>query len=94
MQDRKHDADAQLTPEEAEHRRQFEQKRKKHYNEYQAVLAMRSAHETHEGSDDEDDENYVDPVAARNAMLNSQLSSTSHTPDRQPRQKQPPKSSK
>ncbi|KAM7532690.1 hypothetical protein Aperf_G00000130533 [Anoplocephala perfoliata] len=73
LDDRKHDADAKLTPEEAEHRRQFQEKRKKHYNEFQAVKALRQ--HQHE-DDDDDDEDYVDPVAARNAMLNSQIHST------------------
>ncbi|VDN96334.1 unnamed protein product [Rodentolepis nana] len=72
--DKKHDADAILTPEEAEHRRKFEERRKKHYNEYQAVLALRRHHGN---EDDEDiDEDFVDPVAARNARLNAQIRST------------------
>ena len=63
-----------MTPEEAEHRRKFEEKRRKHYNEYQAVLAMRSSHGSGgEDNDDDDDEDYVDPVAARNAKINSQM---------------------
>ncbi|CDS37292.1 protein phosphatase inhibitor 2 [Echinococcus multilocularis] len=70
--DRKHDTDATLAPEEAEHRRKFEEKRKKHYNEYQAVLAMRGSHSSGTGEDEDEDDDYVDPIAARNAKINSQ----------------------
>ena len=64
-----------MTPEEIEHRRKFEEKRKRHYNEYQAVLALRSSHGSGAEEDEEDDEDYVDPIAARNAKINSQLNS-------------------
>ncbi|KAL5107784.1 Protein phosphatase inhibitor 2 [Taenia crassiceps] len=81
--DRKHDADATLAPEEAEHRRQFEEKRRKHYNEYQVVLAMRSSHSSgaEEDEDEDEDEDYVDPIAARNAKLNSQTHATPRNHD-------------
>lgn len=64
-----------MAPEEAEHRRQFEEKRRKHYNEYQAVLAMRGSHSS-EAEEDEDEDGYVDPIAARNAKINSQTHTT------------------
>ncbi len=73
FQDKKHDADAKLTPEEAEHKRIFEEKRKAHYNEFQAVQKMRDQHLSSEEDEeeDEDDAEFVDPVAARNAKLNA-----------------------
>ncbi|KAM3187595.1 hypothetical protein ACTXT7_002024 [Hymenolepis weldensis] len=72
IRDRKHDADAILTPEEAEHRRKFEEMRKKHYNEFQAVLALRQHHGSEREEEDEN-EDFVDPIAARNAQLNAQI---------------------
>nr|VZI46337.1 unnamed protein product [Spirometra erinaceieuropaei] len=60
----------QLTPEEAKHRRDFEAKRKAHYNEYQTVQQIRHKHPS-ESEDDTDEE--MDPVALRNAQLNAQL---------------------
>ncbi|VDM15638.1 unnamed protein product [Hydatigera taeniaeformis] len=78
LNDRRHDADATLAPEEAEHRRQFEEKRRKHYNEYQAVLAMRGSHSSGAEEDEDEDDDYVDPIAARNAKINSQTHTAPH----------------
>ena len=46
-----------LSPEEREHRRKFEEKRKMHYNEFQAVKMARQLmdEEEEEDEDEEDD---------------------------------------
>ncbi|VDD76487.1 unnamed protein product [Mesocestoides corti] len=71
LDDGKCDAEAKMTPEEAEQHRKFEEKRKKHYNEYQAVLALREAHASEDDEDDSSD--FVDPIAAQNAKINAEM---------------------
>ena len=45
-----------LSPEEREHRRKFEEKRKMHYNEFQAVKMARQLMDEEEEEEDEDEE--------------------------------------
>ena len=54
VEDDSEDEDEELTPEEIEKRKEFENKRKIHYNEFQAVKLARKLLE--EDDDDEEDE--------------------------------------
>ncbi|VDK52687.1 unnamed protein product [Dibothriocephalus latus] len=70
LQDPSGSVTEQLTPEEAKHKRDFEAKRKAHYNEYQTLQTIKD--KLHDESEDETDEE-MDPIALRNAQLNAQL---------------------
>ena len=45
-----------LSPEEREHRRKFEEKRKMHYNEFQAVKMARQLMDEEEEEDEDEEE--------------------------------------
>lgn len=71
------DSDEELTPEQRAIKREFENKRKKHYNEFYAVKLARKLLEEEE-DDDEDDDNEKNASCTRQCASDTQQGTSKH----------------
>lgn len=75
--DEEEDADEDLTPEQRVVKREFENKRKKHYNEFYAVKLARKLLEEEE-DDEDDDNNEANASCTKDCASGTQQSTSKH----------------